>query len=213
MKEYFAFVAFAAEHCSHIIHWLAPLPIDYQTKFNKNGVIFCINLPSFFFLFATFGPVTKSFSAIDNEFNWANRLNALVFIVEYNQQWQTLYELEAKLIREVTGNKILAIEHFGSTAVPNLGAKNIVDIMAGINGLEEAKQLLNPLKSIGYTKAIPQEDNTEWYFCLEKSQETIGYHLHLVRFGSEHWKKQLVFRDFLRKSPETAQEYYTLKKE
>jgi GrpB-like predicted nucleotidyltransferase (UPF0157 family) len=47
---------------------------------------------------------------------------------------------------------------------------------------------------------------------LEKSQQALGYHLHLVRFGSEHWKKHVIFRDFLRKNPKVAQEYYTLKK-
>jgi GrpB-like predicted nucleotidyltransferase (UPF0157 family) len=121
--------------------------------------------------------------------------------------------METKLIRGALGNRILAIEHIGSTAVPNLGAKNIVDIMAGVNTLEEAKQCLAPLMNIGYTKVIPQLDETDWYYCVEKSQEDAGYHLHLVRFESEHWKKQLIFRDFLRESPEVAKKYYALKKE
>jgi GrpB-like predicted nucleotidyltransferase (UPF0157 family) len=140
-------------------------------------------------------------------------LNAPVVIVNYNPQWQTLYESETKLIRRALSSRILAIEHIGSTAVPNLGGKNIVDIMAGVNSIDEAKQCLEPLESIGYTEVIPQVDNADWYYCLEKSQQTIGYHLHLVRFGSEHWKKHIIFRDFLRKNPKVAQEYYSLKKE
>jgi len=140
-------------------------------------------------------------------------LNAPVVIVNYNPLWQTLYESEARLIRRVLGSRILAIEHIGSTAVPNLGGKNIVDIMAGVNSLEEAKQCLAPLESIGYTEVIPQVNNADWYYCLEKSQQTPGFHLHLVRFGSEHWKKHIIFRDFLRKNPKVAQEYCALKKE
>ena len=140
-------------------------------------------------------------------------MNAPVVIVNYNPQWQTLYESEAKLIRGVLGIRALAIEHIGSTAVPNLGGKNIVDIMAGVDSLEEAKQCLAPLESIGYTGVTPQVDNADWYYCLEKSQQTPGYHLHLVRFGSEHWKKHVIFRDFLRKNPKVAKEYYALKKE
>jgi GrpB-like predicted nucleotidyltransferase (UPF0157 family) len=135
-----------------------------------------------------------------------------VVIVNYNPQWPTFYESETKLIRGVLGGRILAIEHIGSTAVPNLGGKNIVDIMAGVNSLKEAKQCLAPLKSIGYTEVIPQVDNADWYYCLEKSQQTPEYHLHLVRFGSERWKKHVTFRDFLRKNPKVAQEYYVLKK-
>jgi GrpB-like predicted nucleotidyltransferase (UPF0157 family) len=136
-----------------------------------------------------------------------------VVIVSYNPQWPVFHESETKLIRAVLGGKILAIEHIGSTAVPNLGGKNIVDIMAGVNSLEEAEQCLAPLESIGYTEVIPQVDNADWYYCLEKSQQALGYHLHLVRFGSEHWKKHVIFRDFLRKHPKVAQEYYALKKE
>jgi GrpB-like predicted nucleotidyltransferase (UPF0157 family) len=140
-------------------------------------------------------------------------LNAPVVIVGYNPQWPAFYESETKLIRGVLGSRILAIEHIGSTAVPNLGGKNIIDIMAGVNSREEAKQCLEPLESIGYTEVIPQVNEADWYYCLEKSQQTLGYHLHLVRFGSEHWKKHVIFRDFLRKNPKVAQEYYTLKRE
>ena len=140
-------------------------------------------------------------------------MNGPVLIVNYDPQWPTFYESETKLIRRVLSGRILAIEHIGSTAVPNLGGKNIVDIMAGVNSQEEAKQCLAPLERIGYTEVIPQADNADWYYCLEKSKQTPGYHLHLVRFGSEHWKKHIVFRDFLRKNPEVAQEYFALKKE
>jgi len=136
-----------------------------------------------------------------------------VVIVDYNPQWPIFYESETKLICGILGGRILAIEHIGSTAVPNLGGKNIVDIMAGVRSLEEAKHCLAPLESIGYTEVIPQADNAEWYYCLGKNQDALGYHLHLVRFGSEHWKKHIVFRDFLRKNSRIAQEYCSLKKE
>jgi len=141
-----------------------------------------------------------------------NKLNLPVVIVNYNPLWPTFYESEKKLIIEVLDDRILAIEHSGSTAVPNLGGKNIVDVMAGVSSLEEAKQCLAPLGSISYTEVTPQVDNADWYYCLEKSQQALGYHLHLVRFGSEHWKKHVIFRDFLRKNLKVAQEYYALKK-
>jgi GrpB-like predicted nucleotidyltransferase (UPF0157 family) len=142
-----------------------------------------------------------------------NELNNPVVIVYYDPQWPTLYEKEKELIRRVLGHRISAIEHIGSTAVPNLGGKNIIDIMAGISSFDEANECLPPLESIGYKDVTPQPDDVEWYYCLGKSQHGVGYHLHLVKFDSEHWKKLVIFRDFLRKNPQVAQEYYNLKKE
>jgi GrpB-like predicted nucleotidyltransferase (UPF0157 family) len=139
-------------------------------------------------------------------------LPGAVIIVDYDQQWPTLYEKEKTLISRVLQHKIRALEHIGSTAVLKLGGKNIIDIMAGVNTVDEAHQCISSLESIGYKDVTPQPDNAEWYYCLGKGPHSVGYHLHLVKFNSEHWKKHLVFRDFLRKNPQTAQEYFNLKK-
>jgi GrpB-like predicted nucleotidyltransferase (UPF0157 family) len=136
-----------------------------------------------------------------------------VVIVDYNLQWPALYEEEEELICKTLGNRIIAIEHIGSTAVPNLGGKNIIDITAGVNSVREANQCLSLLGGIGYKDVTPQPNDTEWYYCLGKGQHRVGYHLHLVKYNSEHWKKHLTFRDFLRKNPRVAQDYFNLKKE
>ena len=136
---------------------------------------------------------------------------SVVIIVDYDTQWPTLYEKEKALVRRVLEHRICALEHVGSTAVPKLGGKNI-DIMAGVKSVDEANQCISPLESIGYKDVTPQPDNTEWYYCLGKGPHSVGYHLHLVKFNSEHWKKHIVFRDFLRKNPQIAQEYFNLKK-
>ncbi len=138
-------------------------------------------------------------------------------IVDYDPQWPILYEEEKRRIIEIIGHKIAAIEHIGSTAVPGLGGKPIIDIMAGVNQPTEADECLVPLEKIGYQDVTPQPDNSEWYYCLGKVYhgETVkleNYHLHLVKFMSDHWKKHLFFRDFLRTHPNTAQKYYELKK-
>ena len=135
-----------------------------------------------------------------------------VIIVDYDPQWPTLYEKEKELICRVLGHRICGLEHVGSTAVPNLGGKNIIDIMAGVNSIDEANQCISPLESISYKDVTSQPDNTEWYYCLGKGPHSVGYHLHLVKFDSEHWKKQLAFRDLLRKNPQIAQDYFNLKK-
>ena len=135
-----------------------------------------------------------------------------VIIVGYDPQWPALYEKEKALVRKVLEHRICALEHVGSTAVPKLGGKNIIDIMAGVKSVDQANQCISPLESIDYKDVTAQPDNAEWYYCLGKGPHSVGYHLHLVKFNGEHWKKHLVFRDFLRKNPQIAKEYFKLKK-
>ena len=136
-----------------------------------------------------------------------------VAVVDYDPSWSVLYEKEKKQILEAVRNKILAIEHIGSTAVLDLGAKPIIDIMAGVHGQIEADQCLTPLKKIGYTDVTPEPGNSEWFYCLGKWPHSAGYHLHLAKFPSNHWNRHLVFRDFLQSHPEVAEQYFRLKKE
>ena len=135
-----------------------------------------------------------------------------VIIVDYDLRWPILYEEEKRRILEAIGHKVVAIEHIGSTAVSGLGGKPIIDIMAGVNQSTDADDCLKPLQKIGYQDVTPQPDNSEWYYCCGKGPHSVGYHLHLVKFMSEHWKKHLFFRDFLRTHPDIAQQYYELKK-
>jgi len=140
-------------------------------------------------------------------------LDYSVVIVDYDPQWPALYEKERELVCRVLGHKISAIEHVGSTAVPNLCGKNIIDIMAGVNKFDEANECVSPLARIGYVDVTPQPDNAEWFYCLGKGHHSVGYHLHLVKFNSKHWEKHIIFRDLLRRTPQVTQEYCNLKKE
>ena len=141
-----------------------------------------------------------------------------VVIVDYDPQWLALYEEERRRILKVVGHKILAIEHIGSTAVPGLGAKPIVDIMVGVRSSADADEYLPLLLDIGYDDVTPQLGNPEWYYCLGKvyrgeKVRLENFHLHLVKFGSEHWERHVLFRDFLQTHPEVAQRYDRLKRE
>lgn len=137
-----------------------------------------------------------------------------VVIAEYDPQWPTLYEKEKELIRTILRHRVKAIEHIGSTAVPDLGGKSIIDMMAGTSSLDEANQCISLLEGVGYKSVTrpPEPDNAEWYYCLGKGPHSVGYHLHLVKHNSTHWRKHIFFRDFLRENHRVAQEYYSLKK-
>ena len=85
--------------------------------------------------------------------------------------------------------------------------------MVGLGKIDEANECLPPLEKIGYCEVTPEVDKADWYYCLGKGDQNQEYHLHLVTSESEHWKRHIIFRDFLRKNPQFAQQYCNLKKE
>ena len=135
-----------------------------------------------------------------------------VIIAEYDHQWPILYAEEERLILGVVGHRVLVVEHIGSTAVPGLGAKPIIDMMAGVHRPSDADDCVPLLREIGYTDVTPEPEDPDGYYCLGKGPHRVGYHLHLARFMSDHWEKHLLFRDYLRAHPEVAQQYYEVKK-
>lgn len=136
-----------------------------------------------------------------------------VIIVGYDPRWPVLYKEEKRQILSVIGDRILAIEHIGSTAVPGLGGKDIVDFMVGVDGKEDADECVQRLQSLDYTDITPQPGHTEWFYCLSKTPGiTPRYHLHLMKYPSPFWSKHILFRDYLRAHPEVAAEYFELKK-
>ncbi|MEM2905857.1 MAG: GrpB family protein [Candidatus Bathyarchaeia archaeon] len=139
-------------------------------------------------------------------------MSRLVVIVDYDPRWPSLYEEEKRRILSVIGHKVLALEHIGSTAVPGLGAKPIIDIMACVSGPSDADECIPLLAGIGYLDVTREEGDPDWYCCLGKASHSVGYHLHLVRYMGDFARKHLLFRDFLRSHPDTAREYYELKK-
>jgi GrpB-like predicted nucleotidyltransferase (UPF0157 family) len=142
-----------------------------------------------------------------------NDVPAPVIIVEYDPQWPGLYEEERDRILAVAGDWIVAIEHVGSTAVPGLGGKSIIDIMPAVQRLADAERNIEPLASIGY-EYVPEYNDIlpERRYFHKGPPEARTFHLHVVERTSEFWERHLLFRDFLRGHPAEAQEYYLLKK-
>lgn len=136
-----------------------------------------------------------------------------VVIVEYNPHWQTLFAEEAARIREVVGNDILAIEHIGSTAVPGLAAKPIIDLMVGVRSLLDGQRAISPLAALGYVywRENPHPDR----MFLVKGMPPYGtqrtHHVHIVEANGEFWER-LLFRDYLRTHPNEVQRYAALKR-
>ncbi len=137
-----------------------------------------------------------------------------LIVVDYDPQWPILYEEEKDRILGLIGRLVVAIEHIGSTAVPGLGAKPIIDIMVAVHRLADAEECVEPLRSIGY-EYVPEYNDIipERRYFHKGPAEARTHHLHVVELASDFWERHLLFRDFLRTHPEEAEQYYDLKKE
>lgn len=131
-------------------------------------------------------------------------------IVPYDPEWPNRFEKERLALEPVLGHLATGgIHHVGSTAVPQLSAKPIIDILVGIPALESGLDQIEALKELQYLYAPYRSDEMVW-FC-KPSPAARTHHLHLVPTGSTHFQDELAFRDYLRQHPESAQAYATLK--
>lgn len=102
------------------------------------------------------------------------------------------------------------VHHVGSTAIPGLESKPIIDILVGVESLEESRSSFNPLAVLGYLYAPYRPDEMHWFCKPHPSRRT--HHLHLVPIESPRFREELSFRDYLRSHPEDAREYGLLKR-
>jgi GrpB-like predicted nucleotidyltransferase (UPF0157 family) len=139
---------------------------------------------------------------------------APVVIVEYDPRWPTLYEEERGRIMQAVAGLVIAVEHIGSTAVPKLGGKPIIDILAGVRCLEDAERCVEPLEGVGY-EYVPEYNDIipERRYFHKGPPEGRTHHLHMAEHTSDFWRKHLLFRDWLRLHPQDAQYYFRLKQE
>ena len=140
-----------------------------------------------------------------------------VSIVAYDPAWPLMFEEEKKhLLNCLPSDLLRRIEHFGSTAIPGLAAKPIVDMLMEVSSLEETKSRIAPvLEGQGYDyfwRATHGEDGPPFYawFIKRDSEGIRTHHVHMIESDFEHWDR-LLFRDYLIHHPETAKEYEALK--
>jgi GrpB-like predicted nucleotidyltransferase (UPF0157 family)/GNAT superfamily N-acetyltransferase len=135
-----------------------------------------------------------------------------VVIVRYRKAWPRQFAREKQRIRAALSKALLGIEHVGSTSVPGLAAKPVVDIMAGVRNRQAAERSLAALARIGYLDVSPCDEYPDWYYCLGKGKRPHDAHLHLCRWRAGFWTRHLQFRDYLRTHPAQAREYAALKR-
>jgi len=128
----------------------------------------------------------------------------------YNSNWSKQFEEEKVKLKEILAEKVISIEHIGSTSVEGLGAKPILDIAIGVNDLEVVSEFIDPLKQIGYA-FVYHKEFPERHFFRKGKWRAGTHHLHFYQFEGEHWNNQILFRNYLRNNPDVLKEYHQLK--
>lgn len=134
-----------------------------------------------------------------------------VKVVAYDFSWPNEFEKERQQLIETFGEKILAIEHIGSTSIPGLAAKPIIDMTAAVNSFDELPLFINELQKLGYEYIAERMFNNRKFFP-KGLREKRTHHLNIViKDDYEQWIKPLAFRDYLRNHREAREKYEKLK--
>ena len=136
--------------------------------------------------------------------------NNLIRLADHNSLWAELYREEQKRIIAAVGDLIIDIEHIGSTAIPGIKAKPILDMLAGVVQLEKALLCKSLLEAIDYEHLARAGIANDYVFGKGKPRT---HYLHVVEYRGARWVNHLYFRDRLRKDPELARGYEELKEE
>jgi len=137
---------------------------------------------------------------------------ARIEIVPYDSAWPARFESEKSVLLDVFRSVSVQVEHVGSTAVPGLGAKPVIDIMLGVDHLADVEARIPDLAARGYEYVRRYEAAfPERRLFAKPRVRPRTFHLHAVERSTAVWQRLLSFRDFLRRQPEVAAEYYQLK--
>lgn len=141
-------------------------------------------------------------------------VNEPVELVAYDESWPERFRVERDRLMGLFPDQLLEIEHFGSTAVPGMSAKPVIDMLGGVTSMAAADRLMGPLLDAGYATSHAYNAGLQgrrWLMRHAGGRRT--HHLHLVVHDGEEWHRRLDFRDALRSNPDLRTRYAAFKKE
>ncbi len=131
-----------------------------------------------------------------------------VRVVPYDPEWPRLFKAEAQRLRAALAPLVILLEHTGSTSVPGLAAKPVLDILAGVTEGTPLDPYIAGLVAAGYVHRGEQGIPGREFF---RRGDPRAYHIHLTRVDSGFWREHLAFRDYLRAHADARDEYARLK--
>jgi GrpB-like predicted nucleotidyltransferase (UPF0157 family) len=132
-------------------------------------------------------------------------------ICPHNPSWALEFEAERDRIAHALGPLARRIDHNGSTAVPGLDAKPVIDIQIAVDRLEPLAAYAEPLAALGYVH-VPHPDDAVCPFFHRPAEWPHTHHVHVVQAGGTEERRTLAFRDYLREHGDVAREYAALKR-
>ena len=142
----------------------------------------------------------------------------VIEVVAYDAKWPVAFDAEATTMRDVFGTRALAIEHIGSTAVPGLDAKPIIDVLVVLDSTDDIASFSSAMEALGYRvrgECLDAEiPGTPGRFYFSKDHGDVRTHqVHVCRVGHPQVSDLLAFRDYLRTHPPIARAYEAVKQQ
>jgi GrpB-like predicted nucleotidyltransferase (UPF0157 family) len=137
----------------------------------------------------------------------------MIVIREYDANWPVLFAEEAHRLRTAFGPAALRIEHVGSTSVPGLAAKPVIDIQVSVASVVPHGRYVETMATLGYRHVALGDFDLVYPFFHKPTEWPSTHHVHLCEAGGEQEWKHLAFRDYLRAHPQVAREYEALKRD
>ena len=135
----------------------------------------------------------------------------IVRLEPYNPEWRKLFKIEESALKEVLNDKFIAAEHVGSTAIPGMKAKPILDLMLAIPDLENWEWVKEPLAKLGYEFRRDFRKEQGHILFVKGSEENRTHYLKITELDSDFWNEHILFRDYLINNPQYRDEYQNLK--
>lgn len=126
-----------------------------------------------------------------------------ITVAPYDPGWPARYSAESEALLQATGALFVAMEHIGSTAVPGLEAKPVIDMMAAVERLTDATAALGRLGELGY-QLTPTGMRHRLFLRKRTPGDACDFHLHIVEHATWHERNERLLRDHLRAHPEDA---------
>lgn len=136
-----------------------------------------------------------------------------VKLLPHNPKWSDLFEREKKILLNALDGLVVDIQHIGSTSIPGIPAKPIIDISIGIKSMKNSRDFIKIFEDLGYEYRPDFGGPNIQLLFVKGPEEKRTHYIHLMKYNGGIWKNDLIFRDFLRRNKARAEEYAELKKE
>lgn len=133
-----------------------------------------------------------------------------VEIVEYDPHWKDIFEEERRSLLDLIGDLVSSIEHVGSTSIPGLASKPVIDIMAAVEVQRDPTTYIERVSPLGYVYQEQEDEPIRIYFRKGMPRT---HHLHFIIKGTTQYWEHILFRDYLREHKDELEEYAELKRD